>query len=111
MNANAQIYRSAQRNMTTSEVFSRYSIFDFDSKQEVQSFGALEAINDETLCPGNKIMRHVDHYTDIVIIPLSGSLLYKDSLGNKAIVETEQIGIFSVQEGMVYELVNVYEKC
>ena len=112
LQSQTQIYRSQERGLVRSEVFSRYSVFNFENtKQEADlPFGALEAMNDETLCPKNKIMRHVDHYTDVVIIPLSGSILYKDSLGNQAIVETEQIGIFSVQEGMVYELMNLYEE-
>lgn len=108
----AKIYKSEQRGVSKSEVFSRYSIFNFDGQKSDATlpFGILEAVNDETLCPGNKVMRHVEQFMDIVIIPLSGTIVYKDSLGNEAIVETEQVGIFSVQEGMVYELVNHFEQ-
>ena len=111
MTTQAHVYKSTERSIIQSEIFSRYSIFNFDERNEgVLPFGILEALNDETLCPGNKVMRHVDQYMDIIIIPLSGTVVYKDSLGNKAIVETEQAGIFSVQEGMVYEIINMYEK-
>jgi redox-sensitive bicupin YhaK (pirin superfamily) len=111
MEAN-RIYKSNERGAIESEIFSRYSTFNFDDyrNDSCLPFGTLKVLNDETLCAGNKILRHVEEYTDIIIIPLSGSIIYKDSLTNRTIVETEQVGIFSVQEGMAYELINLYEK-
>lgn len=107
-----KIYKSNERGAKESEIFSRYATFNFDdySNDLNLPFGILQVLNDEILKAGSKILRHVERHTDIIIIPLSGSLVYKDSLANKTIVETEQIGMFSVQEGMVYELINLYEK-
>src|SRR6476661_9636370 len=72
-------------------------------------FGNLKVLNDEKLSAGKKCLNFIDEFLDIVIIPLSGSLAYNDSLSNKKIIGTNQIGVFSMQEGMAYELVNVCE--
>lgn len=106
------IYKSSERGGCRSELFSRLSVFNFDQyrNEAALPFGTIEAFNEETLCPGNTVVTYVEQFMDVVIIPLSGSVVYKDSLGNRTIVEAEQAGIFSVQEGMVYELLNIYEK-
>ncbi|HNP32527.1 MAG TPA: hypothetical protein PKN96_04495 [Flavobacterium sp.] len=72
-------------------------------------FGNLKILNAEKLSAGKKVLSFIEEFIDVIIIPLSGSLVYKDSLSNKAMIETNQIGVFSVQEGMAYELVNVSE--
>lgn len=73
-------------------------------------FGNLKVLKDEKLSAGKKSLSFIDEFIDVVIIPLSGSLAYNDSLSNKAVIETNQVGVFSMQEGMAYELVNVSEK-
>jgi len=72
-------------------------------------FGNLKVLKDEKLSVGKKNLSFIEEFIDVVIIPLSGSLAYNDSLSNKAVIGTNQIGVFSVQEGMAYELVNVSE--
>ncbi|MGC4041703.1 MAG: hypothetical protein QM710_13185 [Flavobacterium sp.] len=73
-------------------------------------FGNLKVLKDEKLTAGKKNLSFIEEFIDVVIIPLSGSLTYNDSLSNKAVIEKNQIGLFSVQEGMAYELVNASEK-
>lgn len=108
----AQIYKAGQRGCSESELFRRYATFNFgDYQQESRNpFGVLLALNDETLGPKNKVFRHIEENTDIVIIPLVGGVLYRDNLGNESIIETEQIRIFSAEKGASYELVNPFGK-
>lgn len=73
-------------------------------------FGNLKVLKEEKLSAGKKSLSFIDEFIDVVIIPLSGSLAYNDSLSNKATIEPNQIGVFSVQEGMAYELANVSEQ-
>lgn len=107
----AQIYKSDLRGCEESEVFRRYCTFNFDSYQDHsrQPFGALLALNDETLGGGHKIFRHVEEAMEIIIIPLVGGILYKDSCAGEEIIGTEEIRIFSAQKGMHYELTNPYD--
>lgn len=82
----------------------------FMNFQNQLPFGNLELLKDEKLSAGKKSLSFIDGFTDVVIIPLSGRLAYNDSLGNKTIIEINEIGVFSVQAGMAYELVNVSEE-
>lgn len=110
MKEQAQIYKSALRFKSQDEALRRLSVFNFEeySDDEHKPFGKLIAFNEETLEPKHKIYRHVVSDTEIVIIPLAGAVLYTDSLGNEDIVETEQIRIFSANDGMTYTLENPY---
>lgn len=73
-------------------------------------FGNLKVLNNEKLNASEKRLSFIDEFIDVIIIPLSGSLVYNDSLSNKTVLGNNQIGIFSVQEGMAYELMNVSGK-
>jgi redox-sensitive bicupin YhaK (pirin superfamily) len=106
----AQIYKSDSRGISEDESFKRLSIFNFEHHfdESRKPFGSLLALNEETLGAKHKIFRHVEKDTEIIIIPLAGALHYSDSLGNEDIIETEQIRIFSANDGMSYTLENPY---
>lgn len=107
----AQIYKSEQRGCEESEMFRRLSTFNFGEYEEKSRnpFGSLLVINDETLGAGNNILRHAEQNIDILLLPLVGGLLYKDSLGNEDIIATEEIRLFSAKKGSHYQLINPYE--
>lgn len=108
----AQIYRSELRGCSESEIFRRYATFNLgDYKADSREpFGLLLALNDETLGAGNTIFRHIEENTDILILPLVGGLIYRDSFGNEKTLETQQVGLFSAQKGNAYQLTNPYGK-
>ncbi len=104
-----KIYPAIQREKSESEIFTRLSTFNFEnSKGKFPPFGSLMALNDETILGKNKIFRHVEQDTIIIILPLFGAVVYKDSLDNEDIIDTEQLRIFSAKKGMTYELTNPY---
>ena len=106
---NTKIYPSTQREIDKSEIFTRLSTFNYDNKRgKFPAFGALTALNDETILGQNKVFRHVEQDTIIIILPLFGAVVYKDSLENEDIIDTEQLRIFSAKKGMTYELTNPY---
>lgn len=106
----AQIYKSAQRDCEESEVFRRLCTFNFGNYADSSRnpFGSLLVVNDETLGGRMKMVRHIAEDTDIILIPLVGGVIYKDSLGNEDIIETEQIRLLSARKGMNYQLENPY---
>lgn len=106
----AKIYKASFREGTTSDVFRSLPVLDFGLTDEKQTFGNLKILNDETLAPYHSVSITAQETSDILILPLVGALDYKDSLGNTAFLVTEQIRIFSVYEGMSFELFNPYEK-
>lgn len=102
----AQLYRSECRDCEESDIFRRLATLH----SQTEPFGRLMAVHDETLAGSNHRVRLVEQSGEIVLIPLVGGLLYKDSLGNEDIVGTEEIRIFSATEGQHYQLVNPYRK-
>ena len=106
----AQIYKSDQRGCIESEIFRRHCTFNFDHYKSLSRnpFGTLVALNDETLSGGNQILRHLETDTNIVLIPLVGGIVYKDSLGHEDIVGTGQARFFSAQKFMSYEIINPF---
>lgn len=102
----AQLYRSDGRDCEQSDIFRRLATLH----SQTESFGRLTAVHDETLAGSNHRVRLVEQSGEIVLIPLVGGMLYKDSLGNEDIVGTEEIRIFSATEGQYYQLVNPYKK-
>ncbi len=106
----AQIYRSDLRGKSQDESHSRLSVFNFDYyfDESRKPFGTLTALNEETLGPNHKVFRHIEADTEIVIVPLYGAVLYRDSLGNEDIVEMERIRVFSANAGTSYTLENPY---
>jgi len=112
MQHQAQIYKADLRGCTQSEAFRRYATFNFGDYKESsrEPFGLLLALNDETLGAGNTIFRHIEENTDILILPLVGGVIFRDSFGNESTIGTEQIGIFSGEKGNAYQLTNPYKK-
>ena len=112
MQHRVQIYKADVRGCTESEVFRRYATFHFGDYQQPsrEPFGLLLAVNDETLGAGNTIFRHIEENTDILILPLVGGVIFRDSFGNENTVGTEEIGIFSGEKGNAYQLTNPYKK-
>lgn len=112
MHPQVQIYKSDLRGCTESEVFRRYATLNFGDYKESsrEPFGFLLALNDETLGAGNTIFRHIEEETDILILPLVGGLIFRDSFGNEETIGTEQVALFSGEKGNAYQLTNPYKK-
>lgn len=107
-----QIYKADLRGCAESEVFRRYATLNFGDYKESsrEPFGLLLALNDETLGANNTIFRHIEENTDILILPLVGGLIFRDSFGNENTIGTEQLALFSGEKGNAYQLTNPYKK-
>ncbi|MFT3794986.1 hypothetical protein [Flavobacterium sp.] len=112
MQQQIQIYKADLRGCTESEVFRRHATLNFGDYKESsrEPFGLLLALNDETLGAGNTIFRHIEEDTDILILPLVGGLIFRDSFGNEETIGTEQLALFSGEKGNAYQLTNPYKK-
>lgn len=107
-----RIFKADLRGRTESKIFRRFSTLNFDDYEHASRapFGLLLALNDETLGAGNTIFRHIEQHKDIVILPLVGGLVFRDSFGNENTIGTEQVCVFSGEKGNAYQLSNPYEK-
>ncbi len=108
----AQIYLSDQRGQTQSEGFCSFNTFNFGAYQHEsrQPFGALSVLNDDTLSPSQCLTMHVEHDMDIILLPIVGTIAYKNSLNTEGgYLSAGQAQIFSVTHGLSFEIENPYE--
>ncbi|MEX6689998.1 pirin family protein [Danxiaibacter flavus] len=73
---------------------------------ERMGFGALRVLNDDTL-PGRKgFGSHPHDNMEIISIPLKGSLVHEDSVGNKAIAATGSVQVMHAGSGLFHSEYN-----
>jgi quercetin 2,3-dioxygenase len=106
-----QIYKSEYRTKRETHIFRSLSVFNFGAYcgDSAKTFGALKVFNDEMLIAGESVSMTVSENTDVLLLPLQGALDYTDTLGNKDMINTEEIRVFSARKSMAFELVNPYE--
>ena len=63
-------------------------------------FGALRVLNDDTVAAGMGFGKHPHQNMEIVSIPLYGSLMHKDSMGNAQVIEAGEIQVMSAGTGV-----------
>nr|WP_317198623.1 pirin family protein [uncultured Psychrobacter sp.] len=83
-----------------------FSFGDYYDRARV-GFGALKVINDDHIEGGHGLSSHSHRNMEIVSIPLSGTLLHKDNMGNESIIKSGEIQIMSAGTGVVHSESNV----
>lgn len=72
-------------------------------------FGTLQVFNEDTLAAGKSIAMVVEQHTEVIIIPLSGTLFFKDQSGKEMYVNPGQIQLFSTGQQNSYQISNPFE--
>lgn len=67
---------------------------------ERTNFGALLVVNEDTIQPGTGFGEHGHDNMEIITIPLQGSLVHSDSLGNTSTLHAGDIQIMSAGTGI-----------
>ncbi|MDH4468984.1 MAG: pirin family protein [Bacteriovoracaceae bacterium] len=70
------------------------------------NFGKLRVLNDDTVAPGKGFGTHPHRDMEIVSIPLSGSLMHKDSEGNEQLIRKGEVQIMSAGTGVYHSEFN-----
>ncbi|WP_462267864.1 pirin family protein [Mucilaginibacter sp.] len=102
-----QIYLADQRGLTENSVFRRYSTFNYEDYQQAhrQPFGPLTVFNDELLAAGRQEQITVARSGYIILLPVTGELLYNDD----TTVDAGQLYISYANAGSTFTLTNPYE--
>lgn len=82
-----------------------FSFADYYNPKRIQ-FGALRVFNDDIVQPGKGFGRHPHDNMEIISIPLDGSLIHKDNLGNEVVTKTGEIQIMSTGSGVFHSEYN-----
>lgn len=70
------------------------------------NFGALRALNDDTVAASHGFGMHPHRDMEIISIPLYGELTHKDSLGNELTIGPEAVQVMSAGSGVVHSEMN-----
>ncbi|AWA29297.1 hypothetical protein HYN48_03885 [Flavobacterium magnum] len=107
----AVIHKSDSRARLETDIFQCLSVFNFGSAYDEsrKPFGALKVFNEETLGAGESVTMSIHENSDVLLLPLAGSIDYMDTLGNQDMINTDEIRVFSAQKDMAFDLVNPYE--
>ena len=82
-----------------------FSFADYYDRERV-GFGVLKVINDDHIEGGHGLSSHSHRNMEIVSIPLSGTLLHKDDMGNESLITSGEIQIMSAGTGIVHSEMN-----
>lgn len=106
--ADYEIRRADTRGtMKTSWLDAKFS-FSFGPYRhpERMNFDALIALNEDIIQPGTGFGMHPHQDLEIFILPLSGQVEHRDSLGNHAIVKPDQVQKMTAGRGISHSQMN-----
>jgi quercetin 2,3-dioxygenase len=70
------------------------------------NFGVLRVMNDDIIAPSMGFGMHQHQNMEIITIPLEGQLEHKDSMGNQAVINTDEIQVMSAGKGIYHSEYN-----
>jgi hypothetical protein len=111
--SSAKIFLSEQRGTIGSDRHTRHCTFNFDSymNEYKYPFGDLYLFNDEVIAPGSSAMgMDVKVSSYVILIPITGDLLYKGTNGGHLNITIGQILISCLPSGATFQVENPYEK-
>lgn len=73
---------------------------------ERMHFGTLRVLNDDIIDGGTGFGTHPHDNMEIISIPLEGAIEHKDSMGNKAVIQTGDIQVMSAGKGITHSEYN-----
>jgi redox-sensitive bicupin YhaK (pirin superfamily) len=88
-----------------------YHTFSFARYYDPQrvNFGALRVLNDDIIKPGEGFGRHPHDNMEIITIPITGSVLHRDSMGHEEVIKAGEIQVMSAGTGIFHEEYNASE--
>lgn len=69
-------------------------------------FGVLRVINDDIVSPSKGFDTHSHRDMEIISVPLKGSLLHKDTIGNEFVIKQGEVQVMSAGRGIAHSEYN-----
>jgi redox-sensitive bicupin YhaK (pirin superfamily) len=107
----AKIFLADERGLNELDWFRSYNTFNFGSyfNKHKKAFGNLYVLNDDTLAGRRSLSMTLEENTDVILIPVAGTVVYKDSFENKNYIEAGQVQFCSLTKDAVIHITNPYK--
>ena len=86
-----------------------FSFANYYDNEKVH-FGLLRVLNDDIVAPSRGFDLHPHEDMEIITIPLSGSLLHGDNMGNQEVITTGEVQVMSAGSGIWHSEHNASDK-
>jgi quercetin 2,3-dioxygenase len=108
---NTLLHKSESRGHFDYGWLNTYHTFSFARYYDAQrvNFGALRVLNDDIIKPGEGFGRHPHDNMEIITIPITGSVLHRDSMGHEEVIKAGEIQVMSAGTGIFHEEYNASE--
>ena len=106
--ANSILYKSDTRGRANHGWLDARHSFSFAGyhNPERMHFGVVRVLNDDIIAPAMGFGTHPHDNMEIITIPLRGSLKHKDSMGNEAVIQQNEVQIMSAGTGIQHSEFN-----
>lgn len=106
--ANTVLHKSATRGRANHGWLDARHSFSFAGyyNPERMHFGVLRVLNDDIVAPAMGFGTHPHDNMEIITIPLRGALRHRDSMGNEAVIEQNEVQIMSAGTGIQHSEFN-----
>jgi len=87
------------------ESYQSFSFADYYNPERIQ-FGTLRVLNDDRVDGGKGFGSHPHDNMEIISIPLEGSLVHEDNMGNRRVVSKGEVQVMSTGSGVFHSEYN-----
>lgn len=105
-----KIFLSEERGLNELEWFRSYNTFNFGRyyNEHKAPFGGLYVLNEDTLAGGRGFKMDVEEDSYIILLPVVGAIIYKDSDGHAGLIEAGEAQLLPTRQGGSFEITNPY---
>jgi redox-sensitive bicupin YhaK (pirin superfamily) len=105
-----KMFMADERGLNETDRFRSYNTFNLGRHQHPHKnpFGALYALNEDTLAGNSSLEWTIEENTDVILIPVVGAIGFKDSNKNTGVVEPGMIQVISLAAGAAWKVNNPY---
>ncbi len=107
----AKIFLADQRGLNETASFRSMHTFNFGKyfNEYKHPFGDIYVFNDEILAGGASMKILADEYCHIILLPVTGAIIYNDTAGNKSCIAAGQAQVLTLSKSIVMEISNPFK--
>jgi redox-sensitive bicupin YhaK (pirin superfamily) len=107
-----QIINGENRHFSDFGWLKTYWLFSFSNYYDPNNvqFGALRVFNDDIVMPKGGFPTHPHEEMEIITVVLDGEMTHKDSMGNKAVIQANDVQRMSAGTGLTHSEFNLADR-